>query len=287
MAPWIGQATYPIAITPTQRAAIEVAFGQVQETATTLQNTIVTVASSQAQAAAISATDAILAQTNSQISGLSSDFNAAFSDNTITTIEANQISVDLALLQASMFTLTSSANTLGITTELTNYTTNFNALSSALSAWTGLSSYPVSITTLQRQNITTLFQTCQNAETILVNKINSVTAANALLAASNSIAAQIGSTNLSIENINTTLESAGSSIVTLNNDLAALSSITELTLAEANALKSDLAQAQANLVNSGSTLYTVANALGITTQLTAYQNAVSALASGLAPWVNI
>jgi hypothetical protein len=286
VAPWIGQSSYPIAITPTQRAAIEVAFGQVQETATTLQNTIVTVASSQAQAAAISATDAILASTNSQISGLSSDFNAAFSDNTITIIEANQISVDLALLQASMVTLTSNANTLGITTELTNYTADFNALSSALSAWTGLSSYPVSITTGQRQNITTLFQACQNAETVLVNKINSATAANTLLAASNSIAAQIGSTNLSIENINSTLESAGTSLVTLNNDLAALSSITELTLAEANALKSDLAQAQANLVNSGSTLYTVANALGITTQLTAYQAAVSALASGLAPWVN-
>jgi chromosome segregation ATPase len=161
------------------------------------------------------------------------------------------------------------------------------ALVSGLAPWINQSSYPIAITSTQRSALTALFQATQTAETVLVNKIDSVNSANALTSANSNTTTQIGYVNSSIDNINTTLSSAGQSLATLNNDLVALSSATELTLAEAKALAYDLSQAQAQLGTTGDTLYTIAQSLGITTQLTNYSNAVAALALGLAPWVEI
>jgi hypothetical protein len=293
LAPWVGQTTYPIAITTTgtgtanQRATIEAAFAQVKETEVTLQNTIIAVSSSDAQAAAIAAVDATITTTNGNLTTLTNDFNTAFSGTSLTIIESNQFASDLGQLQASSTTLTNEATTLGITTEQTNYTTALAALVSGLAPWINQSSYPIAITSTQRSALTALFQATQTAETVLVNKIDSVNSANALTSANSNTTTQIGYVNSSIDNINTTLSSAGQSLATLNNDLVALSSATELTLAEAKALAYDLSQAQAQLGTTGDTLYTIAQSLGITTQLTNYSNAVAALALGLAPWVEI
>ena len=291
LAPWIGQATYPIAITTTgagtanQRATIEAAFAMVKETEIILQNTIIAVSSSQAQAAAIAAVDITINAVNGDLNSLTDDYNAAFSDSTITIIEANQLAADLGKLQASSSVIGGEATTLGITTELSAYSSDLLALVNGLAPYINQSSYPINLgpnATIIRSNLSNLFQTCQTAETVLVNKIDSVNATNAATSATASSNSYADSVHTEINNyVNGQLAALNSTLSVISPDFTGAFSDLSITLTEATQMSNDLLLLQ----DQANTLLAIAADLSITTEATTYSNLISALEAELAPFI--
>ena len=108
-------------------------------------------------------------------------------------------------------------------------------------------------------------------------KIASVEAANAQLGAQSY-------TNGVTGPIAFTLATATSNITTLTTNLGQLSSTGYLTLTAYSSFSADLSKAQAQTVNSGTTLFTIAAGLNITTEKTNFTTAVASLSSSLSPF---
>ena len=137
--------------------------------------------------------------------------------------------------------------------------------------WAIPNAFPLTINSTQRSNIITLLNTATAAETALVNAISTAEAA----AASATVQANLNTV------VNGVIATATGNISTLTTDLGQLSSTNYLTLGNYNSYLADYNKALAQTVNSGTTLYTIANGLSITTQLTNFTAAVTALNTAL------
>lgn len=117
---------------------------------------------------------------NQSITDLETDINNILSDSKITAIEANSLKVSLNEVVAESINLISEANSLGITTEKTNYSNAINDLNTYLTTnWIDQSTYPKDITSTDRTNINNKFKTVQDTKTKLINKITAVREKNA------------------------------------------------------------------------------------------------------------
>ncbi len=270
---WIGQTGYPLDITATQRTTIQNKFEVVQDTKSILINKIASVREGNAN----SYTDNQIDQVNTTTNNLQSQIDDFSDDNKLTLAEANSLESTLSELQKESADIINIATNLEITTEKTNYNnalndttldTNSNAkgLDPYLTNnWINQSSYPLNITSTQRSEIKSRLENVQNTKSILINKIASTREANA-----NSY------TDTQIDEVNTTTTNLQNQINDFSDDL-------KLTLAEANALENSL-----NQVNKESEdVVNVATNLGITTEKTNYENALSDLDSYLTTnWIN-
>ena len=282
---WIDQTTYPKAITSNGRTGIKTLFENAEASEIALVNAISAKQAANAETNANGYTNEQLESVNStlstatgDISTLTIDLGQLSSSNYITLAAYSSFNADLSKATAQTVnggtTLYIIATGLGITTEKTNFTTAVASLSSALSPFAS-ATFPAAITTDQASAISTALTGVASTENILISKIASVEAENALSSAQSAI-----------DDVDSALESAQSAISGLNTDVENLSSSTQLTRPEANLLSSDYNKALAQTVNSGTTLYTVAHGLNITTELTGYTSAVVSLGSGLASWIN-
>lgn len=179
--PFVNQASYPVAITTTQRGNIDTAIDNVQSAKTELINEIARVREANANSYTDQESTALtnyindqITGVNSAISGLETDVGNMLSDDKVTQIEANSLKLKKSEVNSESSDLVAVANTLGITTEKSNYSTALNNLNIALSPFVDQVSYPVAITSNQRDAIDTALDAVQNAKSILINKITAV-----------------------------------------------------------------------------------------------------------------
>jgi len=95
----------------------------------------------------------------------------AASDNSIDSTEAGSLLASLNQINVESASTINLANQLEIITETQNYQNALTALQEGLNPWLNQSSYPISISEVQKDEIQVLFQTAQDTKTILVNKI--------------------------------------------------------------------------------------------------------------------
>jgi hypothetical protein len=267
---------YPLAITPTQQANITSLINAVQSAESVLTLQIISVEQTNAIGSAQTYTNGQISTVSGQIttvsgnlSTLTGNVNALSSVTSLTLAESNTLALSLSQLQANSTGLEASASGLSVSTAA--YAAALAALVTGLGPWINQSSYPLTINSTQRSNIITLLNTATAAETALVNAISTAEAA----AASATVQSNLNTV------VNGVIATATGNISTLTTDLGQLSSTSYLTLGNYNSYLADYNKALAQTVNSGTTLYTIANGLGITTQLTNFVNAVTGNAPSL------
>lgn len=167
---WIDKTgLYPLTISATDRTNIKSKFEALQAAKSVLINKISSVRQSLSQ----TYTDGKITTVNNAIADLDSDINLFSSDSIITLSEANALKLSLSQVNSESVDLVSVANTLGITTERTNYSTALATLTTEVNKWID-KTYPLSILAADRTNIKTKFDALQSTKTILINKISSV-----------------------------------------------------------------------------------------------------------------
>lgn len=115
-----------------------------------------------------------IADVQDSVEQLGVDINNILSDNKITAIEANGLELSLVQVASESTDLISVANTLGITTERTNYSNSLTTLTTEINKWINQTTYPKDITSTDRTNIQTKFQNLEGMKSILINKISSI-----------------------------------------------------------------------------------------------------------------
>lgn len=271
LAPFINQTTYPIAITSTQRTQLDTDLAAVQTAKTALQSAITNAISTTVSNTVTTYVDNQIGIVNNDISSLGTQISSISSESQITLAESNSLALSLAQVVAESTDLINSANTLGVTTEKTNYQDAISALQTALAAWTSTSNtYPLPITSNARTAITNAFQTVQSTKSILINAIRNTQA--------NGISSNVTTLN---NLLNSSVSSLNSSISNVGTEITQFSSAGYITLGEANALQISLAELNAESTN----IVSLATSLSITTEKQNYSTALTTLQSALSPFV--
>lgn len=163
---WINQTDYPKSILLTDRDSIKLHFESVQNAKSILINAI----AAKREENANTYTDGQIDDVNTSLNGLQDSIDEYSSDAKITLAEANALENALLQLEKESEDLINIATGLSIST--TNYTNALNDLNSYLTTnWINQSSYPLDITSTQRNDVNTKFQTVQDNKSILINKI--------------------------------------------------------------------------------------------------------------------
>jgi phage minor structural protein len=207
-------------------------------------------------------------QVNSSLDNLESSIIAFSNDNYITLAEANALKNNLIQVNNESTDLINVALAWGITTERINYSNALSDLTNYLNNWIDKSNYPLAITTDQRNQINDKFKNVQNYKSILINKITDVQSQNASQVAKEYTDQQISEVNTSLDNLQSSID--------------AFSSDNFITLAEANALKTNLTQVN----NESIDLINVATWLGISTEKDNYSNSLADLTNFLNNWID-
>ncbi len=115
--------------------------------------------------------DTQVTQLDDSLNNLETEINSYSSDLKLTLAEANTLKISLDSLNAESTDLINVATSLSITTEKTNYSNALTTLTNYLNTyWLG-KTYPLTITSAQRTNVTNYFKNVENYKSILVNKI--------------------------------------------------------------------------------------------------------------------
>lgn len=259
---WIDQLNYPINLLLSDRALIENKFEVVQNTKSILIDKISEVREVNAK----SYTDDQIEEVNTSMTALESKLDDYSNDNKLTLSEANSLELSLEEFKQESGDLVNIATILNITTEKDNYATSISNLETELNtSWINQTTYPLDITTTQREAIKTKIGDVQNKKSILINKISEVREAN------------------SKSYTDTQISEVNSSLGDLQTDINAFSDDSKITLSEANSLETSLSQVNKESID----LINVANTLAITTEKTNYENTLSDLDSYLTNnWIN-
>jgi archaellum component FlaC len=214
---------------------------------------------------------------NEDISSLGNDIAAFSSNNSLTLVEANSLQASLVQVSAESGNIIDAATLLGITSQKTAYSNALTALNTALASFLNQSSYPISISNLQRDGITTAFQNVQTTKTALTTAISNQLNSNA----QNSINTVSQNVTALQNYINNEFASIDQTFTGINNDIASFSSDSFITRAEAQSLRISLVEA----VTQADDILSTASAVGITTEATAYKDSLTALVNSFSCWL--
>lgn len=255
---WVNRPEYPAIITVTDRNNINTKFESVQNTKSILINKI----SSTREANSKSYVDTQVLELNGSLDTLEDKIDEYADDGMISLAESNALKISLVQVMNESTDVINVASSLGITSEKANYQTALNALNIEISAWTTKASYPASISPSERASIRAKFESVQNTKSILINKISATREANS-----------ISYIDLQVFELNGSLD-------TLEGKIDEYADDGMISYPEAQALAIALTQ-----VNQESNdIVNVATALGISTEKTNYQNALSILNTEIVMW---
>ncbi|MGI5841634.1 MAG: hypothetical protein ACOX6N_05455, partial [Patescibacteria group bacterium] len=128
--------------------------------------------------------NADIAEINNSVSTLETNVNNISSDGFITLPEAESLRISLRDVNKESLDIITIATKLGVTTELTNYQTALTNLQTELNSWitapdgTYAGTYPITVTSTNRNNIRTKFETVQDKKSILINAMGEVRNSN-------------------------------------------------------------------------------------------------------------
>lgn len=172
---WLDRESYPIAILPEQRIAIVEAVESVYATKTILRNAITTKLDSGVSEAINEIISGEVEDLNESIQGLSDNVTTWLSDDVVTTIEASSLKLAWVQVDSESTDVISVASTVGVASNvITAYSGALSTLYSQLSSFIDQTTYPIEITSLQRQGIADSFADVQSTKTTLLNAIETV-----------------------------------------------------------------------------------------------------------------
>jgi len=168
----LADSEYPKPILSSDRTTITNAFDSVQNTKSILNNAIG------------DKKDDILQQQLSQdinevdnsLTDLRGDFNDAVSDAVVTEKEATNLSTSLDELKSESQDLLDTASNFKIDTARVNYNNAVVDLENKLSPFIGQTTYPISITSTERNDIKLAFENVQLTKSVLINVLTSESA---------------------------------------------------------------------------------------------------------------
>lgn len=204
-------------------------------------------------------------QLTANIAKLITDINSFTVDTSITETEANNLELDVNQIVAETNKVLAIATELGITTEKTAYESALSQLQEAIAVWVNQPSYPLTYDSQDKVDI--LFYTTELEEkrvelhSALEEKFDGTVVDYTV--------EQIDDVNDSINNLET--------------DLSKFTDDGFITFPESKALKISMVQ----LTAESTDLIAIATGLGITTEKTAYVNALAALELELSDWVGL
>lgn len=173
-------------IITTEKTAVENGFANLKTTLATLRseiantiNQIQTNYANEKKAEANSYADSEISKVNNSLTQFKTTIDDTLSDGKVTSIEANSLKLSLQTAKKESEDLITKATTLLITTEKTNYSTSLTALETEINKWINQPLYPLTITTVDRNNILAKFQDVESKKSILVNKIMEIRETNA------------------------------------------------------------------------------------------------------------
>jgi phage minor structural protein len=169
-------------ITDTERATISAKFTALTNALFILRNSLEDARAAieaKVEANAKGYTDTQIEEVNTSIGTLQQDIELFSADNQLTRAEANTLKNALNQVNAESTDLLNVSNTLGITTERTNYSSALTNLTNVLNSWVDQTTYPLTITSTQRNDVKAKFESVQSTKSILINKINAIRQANA------------------------------------------------------------------------------------------------------------
>ena len=106
------------------------------------------------------------------IENLENEVNIIFEDSTITELEARTLELSLKRAVSESRDIIDIATTLGITTQKTNYSNALNELNTyLLGKYINKSSYPITVTDSERNDINTKFANVEDKKSVLINEI--------------------------------------------------------------------------------------------------------------------
>lgn len=281
LAAWIDKPSYPLAITEAHRTLIIDAFTLVESTKTTLSSKITQSLDTESSVNLSGYVNEQINQVLISVDALDTTLTSYFSDLQITVIEATNLNLLLEQVISESDDLIDSATSLNITAEKLEYSTAIQELSTLLNRWIRQPSYPILISSSERQDIVNKFKSVQDKKSTLINVVRNKQNAN---------------TNTSIsalnQTINDTFADVGISLTNLTAEIETISSDSYITLAESEGLKLSLNRliSESNdiiaLANSISSSLTGTAKTNLDVKLTNYSTSINNLSGLLTQWIN-